>query len=170
MVLKYTTEGSLLHLLVPALINTVNYSILDITLSMNLPRLHKIKDWKVSDVPSGSDHRNITFGYVAGAPPNKEVRLGRNYHRADWDQFRSLVKTEEMKAIISRQTWSKLIIEETTSQWYASVDPAFKKVCPLKPIKVKEQSDWWNKDCEDARKRYQSMDTKSIPARSSLPS
>jgi hypothetical protein len=53
--------------------NTVNYSILDITLSMNLPRLHKIKDWKVSDIPSGSDHRNITFGYIAGAPPNKEV-------------------------------------------------------------------------------------------------
>jgi hypothetical protein len=137
--------------------NTVNYSVLDITLSMNLPRLHKINNWKVSDVPSGSDHRNITFGYVAGAPPNKEVQLGRNYHREDWDQFRSLVKTEAMKAIISRQTWSKLIIEETTSQWYASVDPAFKKVCPLKPIKVKEQSDWWNKDCEDARKRYQTM-------------
>jgi hypothetical protein len=94
--------------------NTVNYSILDNTLSMNLPRLHKIKDWKVSDVPSGSDHRNITFGYVAGASPNKEVRLGRNYHRADWDRFRSLVKTDEMKAITSRQTWSKLIIEETT--------------------------------------------------------
>jgi hypothetical protein len=137
--------------------NTVNYSVLDITLSRNLPRLHKIKDWKVSHVPSGSDLCNITFGYVAGAPPNKEVRLGRNYHRADWDQFRSLVKTDEMKAIISRQTWSKLIIEETTSQWYASVDPAFKKVCPLKPIKVKEQSVWWNEDCEDARKRYQSM-------------
>jgi hypothetical protein len=51
--------------------NTVNYSILDITLSMNLPRLQKIKDWKVSDSPSGSDHRNITFGYIAGAPPNK---------------------------------------------------------------------------------------------------
>jgi hypothetical protein len=84
--------------------NRVNYSILDITLSMNLPRLHKIKDWKVSDIPSRSDHRNITFGYVAGAPPNKEKRLGRNYHRADRDRFRSLAKTEEMKAIISRQT------------------------------------------------------------------
>jgi hypothetical protein len=62
-----------------------------------------------------------------------------------------------MKAIITRQKWSKLIIEETTSQWYASVNPALKKVCPLKLIKVKEQSDWWNEDCEDARKRYQSM-------------
>jgi hypothetical protein len=62
-----------------------------------------------------------------------------------------------MKAIISRQTQKKLIIEETTSQWYAGVDPALKKVCPLKPIKVKEQSDWWNKDCEDAQKPYQSM-------------
>jgi hypothetical protein len=62
-----------------------------------------------------------------------------------------------MKASISRQTWSKLIIEETTSQWYASVDPAFKKVCPLKPIKVKEQSEWWNEDFEDARKWYKSV-------------
>jgi hypothetical protein len=53
--------------------------------------------------------------------------------------------------------WSPQLIEETTSQWYAIVDPAFKKVCPLKPIKVKEHSDWWNEDCEDARKRYQSQ-------------
>jgi hypothetical protein len=51
--------------------NTVNYSILYITLSMNLPRHHKIRNWKVSDVPSGLDHRNITFGYVAGAPSTK---------------------------------------------------------------------------------------------------
>jgi hypothetical protein len=64
-----------------------NSSILDITLSMNLPRLHKIQNWKVSEIPSGSDHSNITFGYVAGAPLTKEVRLGRNYHRADWDEF-----------------------------------------------------------------------------------
>jgi hypothetical protein len=56
--------------------NRVNYSVLDITLSINLPRLHNIKYWKVSDVPSGSDHRNITFEYVAGAPPNKEVQFG----------------------------------------------------------------------------------------------
>jgi hypothetical protein len=55
--------------------NTVNYSIFDITLSLNLPRLYKIKDWKVSDVPSGSDHRNITFGYVAGAPPKYLARI-----------------------------------------------------------------------------------------------
>jgi hypothetical protein len=56
--------------------NTVNYSLLDITMSMKLPRLHNIKNWKVSELPSGSDHRNITFGYIAGSPLTKEVRLG----------------------------------------------------------------------------------------------
>jgi hypothetical protein len=137
----------------------VNYSVLDITLSMNLPSNHKIKNWKVSDALSGSDHRNITFEYDAAAPSNTEVKLGRNYHRADWGRFQLLVKTNKMKAITSRQMWSPQLIEETTSQWYASVDPAFKKVCPLKPIKVKEHSDWWNEDCEDARKlkRYQAQ-------------
>jgi hypothetical protein len=105
---------------------------------MNLLSNYKIKNWKVSDVPSGSDNCNVTFEYDAGAPSTKKVKLGRNYHRADWERFQSLGKTDKMKAITSRQMWIHQLIEETTSQWYASVDPAFKKVCPLKPIKVKE--------------------------------
>jgi hypothetical protein len=51
---------------------------------------------------------------------------------------------------------AELIIEEMTKQWYASVDKAFNKVCPLKKIKVKEEADWWDEDCEVARQRYRS--------------
>jgi hypothetical protein len=46
--------------------NTVNYSVVDITLSLNMPKDNKIKEWKVSDIPSGSDYGNITFKYRDG--------------------------------------------------------------------------------------------------------
>jgi hypothetical protein len=136
--------------------NTVNYSVVDITLSMNMPSNHKIKEWKVSDIPSGSDHRNITFGYRAGGHASKKTKLGCNYHKADWDRFRTMVNTSKMKNIAKRQMWTELLIEEMTKQWYASVDKAFNKVCPLKKIKVKEKEDWWDEDCKVVRQQYRS--------------
>jgi hypothetical protein len=33
--------------------STVNYSVVDIILSLNMPKDHKIEEWKVSDIPSG---------------------------------------------------------------------------------------------------------------------
>jgi hypothetical protein len=92
--------------------NTANYSVVDITLSMNMPNGHKIKEWKVSDIPSGSDHRNITFGYRAGEHAPKETKLGRNYHKADWVRFQTLVNTNKMKKIAKREMWTKLLIDQ----------------------------------------------------------
>jgi hypothetical protein len=43
-----------------------------------------------------------------------------------------------------------------TRQWYDSVDKAFHKVCPLKKIKIKDEADWLDKDCEVAQQRYRS--------------
>jgi hypothetical protein len=67
--------------------STVNYSVVDITLSLNMPKDHKIDEWKVSNIPSGSDHQNITFGYWAGGLASKETKMSQNYHRADWARF-----------------------------------------------------------------------------------
>jgi hypothetical protein len=135
---------------------TVNYSVVDITLSLNMQKDHKIEKWKVSSIPSGSDHRNVTFGYRAGGLASKETKMGRNYHRADWVQFRTLVNTNKMQKIAKRETWTKLLIKEMTKQWYESVDKAVNKVCPLKKIRVKEEVDWSDKDCEVAQQRYRS--------------
>jgi hypothetical protein len=111
---------------------------------------HKIKEWKVSSIPSGSYHQNITFGYSAGGLASKETKMGRNYHRADWARFRSLVNTNKMQKIAKRKKWTELLIEEMTKQWYDSVDKAFNKICPLKKIKIKDEAAWWDKDCEAA--------------------
>jgi hypothetical protein len=119
----------------------VNYSVVDITLSLNMPKDHKIEKWKVSSIPSGSDHQNIIFGYRAGGLASKETKMGRNYHRADWVRFRALVNTNKMQKMAKRERWTELLIEEMTKQWYESEDKAFNKVCPLKKIKVKDRAD-----------------------------
>jgi hypothetical protein len=121
-----------------------------------MPKDHKIKEWKVSYIPSGSDHRNITFEYRAGGHASKETRMGRDYHRSDWAWFRFLVNTNKMQKIVKREMWTELLIEEMARQWYDSVDKAFNKVCPLEKIKIKDEADWWDKDCEVAQQRYQS--------------
>jgi hypothetical protein len=82
--------------------STVNYSVVDITLSLNMPKDHKIEEWKVSNIPSGSYHRNITFGYRAGKLASKETKMGCNYHRADWAWFRSLVNTNKIQKIAKK--------------------------------------------------------------------
>jgi hypothetical protein len=56
--------------------STVNYSVVDITLSLNMPKEHKIEEWKVSNIPSGSDHQNTTFEYRAGGLASKETKMG----------------------------------------------------------------------------------------------
>jgi hypothetical protein len=136
--------------------STFNYSVVDITLSLNMPKDHKIEEWKVSNIPSGSDHQNVTFGYRAYGHALKETKMGHNYHRADWARFQSLVNTNKMQKIAKRETWTELLLEEMTRQWYDSVDKAFNKVCPLKKIKIKDEADWWDKDCEVAQQRYRS--------------
>jgi hypothetical protein len=134
----------------------VNYSVVDITLSLNMPKDHKIEEWKVSDIPSGSDYHNITFMYRAGVHASKEPKIGRNYHKADWVWFQTLINTNKMKKIAKTEMWTELLVEEMTKQWYDSADKAFNKVCPLKKIKVKEEADWWDEDCEVAQQRYRS--------------
>jgi hypothetical protein len=122
--------------------STVNYSAVDITLSLNMPKDHKIEEWKVSNILSGSDHQNITLGYRAGRRASKETKMGRNYHRADWARFQSLLNTNKMQKIAKSEMWTELLIKEMTRQWYDSVDKAFNKFCPLKKIKIKDEADW----------------------------
>jgi hypothetical protein len=37
-------------------------------------------------------------------------KMGRNYHRADWVRFQTLVNTNKMKKIAKREMWTELLI------------------------------------------------------------
>jgi hypothetical protein len=90
---------------------TFNNSIIDVTLSMNLPIGFKIKEWQVSGMPSGSDHRNITYTYEFTPSEKESTKMGRNYHRANWEKLRMLENTSKMSSIANRRWWTPLLIE-----------------------------------------------------------
>jgi hypothetical protein len=99
------------------------------TLSMNLPIGFKIKEWQVSGMPSGSDHRNITYTYEFTRSEKESTKMGRNYHGADWEKFRKLVNTSKMASIANPGRWTPLLIEAAPDRWYSGVNMAFNQVC-----------------------------------------
>jgi hypothetical protein len=81
--------------------------------------------------------------------------MGRNYHRAHWKKFRFLVNTSTMTSIANRSRWTPLLIEAATERWYSGVNIAFNLVCKPSNVKTKDVANWWNEDCESAKRKYQ---------------
>jgi hypothetical protein len=42
-----------------------------------------------------------------------------------------------------------------TDRWYSGVNLAFNLVCKPSRVKTKDVADWWNEDCESAKRKYQ---------------
>jgi hypothetical protein len=87
--------------------------------------------------------------------------MGRNYHRADWEKFRSLVNTSKMATIANRRRWTLLLIEAATDRWYNSVNVAFDQVCKPSKVKINNVADWWNEDCESAKRKYRNKEKRA---------
>jgi hypothetical protein len=84
----------------------------------------------------------------------ESTKMGRNYHRADWDKFRSLVYTSKMAFIANRRRWTPLLIKAATDRWYSGVNMAFNLVCKPSKVKTKDVADWVKEDCESAKRKY----------------
>jgi hypothetical protein len=67
-------------------------------------------------MPSGSDHWNITYTYEFTRSEKESTKMGRIYHRADWEKFRALVNTSKMASIAKRRRWTPLLIEAATDR------------------------------------------------------
>jgi hypothetical protein len=87
--------------------------------------------------------------------------MGRNYHRADWEKFRKLVNTSKMASIANRRRWTPLLIEAATDRWYICVNMAFNQVCKPSKVKTKNVADWWNEDCESAKRKYRNKEKRA---------
>jgi hypothetical protein len=128
---------------------------------MNQPISFKIKEWQVSGLPSGSDQRNIIYTYEFTRSEKVSTKMGRNYHRANWEKFRLLVNTSKMSAIANRHRWTPLLIEAATDKWYNSVNIALYQVCKPSKLKIKNVADWWNEDCESAKRKYRNKEKRA---------
>lgn len=144
--------------------NKINDSVIDLTLSIG--NIH-IENWRVAPGESFSDHRILEYNVVNGNTPAPAETLGRNYMKANWTTFQSIMSEIQPNA---QSEWSEDTLESSSAYFYEYINSALDKVCPVKKIKVKDTGVWWNQDCHDAQQRAKVAERRAHKHRSRRPS
>jgi ribonuclease HI len=120
-------------------------SIIDVTL-MNLEAaLHlNLRDWKVDDGVSFSDHRYITFSLGKYVP---QKRVYRNLAKANWDLFRE--KLGILNCADIRIDGGNL--DECAEQLEKRIGDALEAACPARPALDRRPMSWWTNELEKLR-------------------
>ena len=129
-------------------------SIIDITLTLNLGE--DIRNWKVEDEPSFSDHRLISYTVET---PGKGKLLSRNYAKADWEKFSSFI---ENKLGPVPEQWCTAEIENSVLNLNSVIEQALDIGCPKFPTKKRDKLDWWNIECEITKSQYLALERRMM--------
>ena len=129
---------------VPTFNSHLGNSIIDVTLSKNLP--FSIKNWKVELNFNGSDHRTITFDLI------KEREITQPYrpwHKANWPLFTNKLKTLHVN-LPEKITDKKL--DKVVSRFYKCIISALDEACPMTKRRTRDKHNpWFTDEIEDLR-------------------
>ena len=143
----------------PTFITRNRREVLDITLAS--PGIFsEIKDWKVSDNPSLSDHAMITFHFTIARPP---MQWYRNVRKTNWNEYKeSTLPTEIRKLFPLREPRSPKDLDSRAEELTKSIIVAYEKSCPLKRASNKHKPNpWWNKDLANLRRETRRLERKA---------
>ncbi|XP_020296936.1 uncharacterized protein LOC109861623 [Pseudomyrmex gracilis] len=104
-----------------------------------------VNDWRVSDEPSGSDHRQIRLT-LQQLP---QISWVRNPRKTNWEGFRTDLKAQLVEAPTSFRTKNNL--ENAADFLKNAIANAYELNCPPKPRSSVTKIDWWNKELEKLR-------------------
>ena len=144
--LEYILENDL-HVLnegcKPTFENAVRKEVLDISMS-NSNALNLINDWKVEDRHTQSDHKMITFTIDT----NKKLDLGlrRNIKKTDWNGY-----VEELQGKIQVIDVNEVDLDTAATFINEAIISSFENNCKLKPIVLRRDPPWWNKDLQSMK-------------------
>ena len=126
---------------------------IDITLSLNLD---EILDWRVSDVSTLSDHRQIEFEVeVKSKEPPKVVY---NLAKADWDLFRKEMSQRQANGPLSPICWTPSTINEEASAITNDISLSVTQSCPKIGLRgTHGKGSDWTPDIVEARKRAKAL-------------
>lgn len=102
-----------------------------------------VKNWRVSDVASLSDHNLITFRLDQVV--KVEEKFVRNYRKADWAKYRNIINNTSYKPNLSRLV-SVDEVDHAVSYIEHILDLAFRKSCVPRKLVGKSKPAWWNQD------------------------
>lgn len=117
-------------------------TIIDVTITTRTIA-NRIKEWKVLEEESLSDHRYISFQVTS---KTETLPSMRNPKRTNWTKFRTNIRNTIPKT--NTYATSTTEIEEEVTQLNQTIQNAFRKATPTpKPKQNKKQnSPWWTKE------------------------
>jgi ribonuclease HI len=143
----------------PTFITRNRREVLDITLAS--PGVFtEIKDWKVSDNPSLSDHAMITFHFTIARPTEQWYR---NVRKTNWKDYKeSTLPAEINKLFPLSELRSISELDSKAEELTKSIIDAYKKSCPLKKAGNKHKPNpWWNEDLTSLRRESRRLGRKA---------
>ncbi|CAL1681167.1 unnamed protein product [Lasius platythorax] len=132
----------------PTFTNSIREEVIDLTLG-SLGIYDLASNWKVSDEPSLSDHKHITFTVGKGTPRREETFF-RNPRCTEWSSYAADLG-ERLKTFPSPYG-SPGEIDIATNMLRDAIIAAYEENCLLKR-RSKSDGTWWNADLQKLRRR-----------------
>ena len=143
----------------PTFITRNRREVLDITLASPTV-FSEVREWKVSDNPSLSDHAMITFHFTITRPTQQWYR---NVRKTNWKDYKeSTLPAEVQKLYPLRELRSPMELDSKAEEFTKSIIDAYKKSCPLKRVGNKNKPNpWWNENLKSLRRETRRVERKA---------
>ncbi|XP_045460460.1 uncharacterized protein LOC123670918 [Harmonia axyridis] len=130
----------------PTFMNAIRREVIDLTLATPFIA-EMVKNWRVSEEPSMSDHMAIEFNVEATAPADVECRIPR---KTDWELYIAHMSSDlkGLKYNIS----SNENLENASAHFTSCLKRAFENSCPLRKKTISRDVPWWNNHLENLKK------------------
>jgi ribonuclease HI len=154
--MDYLLESSLMwanHGTKPTFVTRTRAEVLDITVYNN-KAAGRIKDWKVEDSPTLSDHRAISFSL-----PQAEVirRRYRPVKRTDWVKYQEILDRNQQKAGPPVPLLTEQALEQEACKLEDEIIEAYHEACPEREVKAKADVPWWTNRLEELRTKVRTQ-------------
>ena len=128
----------------PTFIARGSHTIIDVTLTLGA----QVRDWRVEDSATLSDHRLIRFRL--GAQHEEEVKMTYNFNKMNWEKFKQFLENSDIK--YQPDVWNSHTIDEGALQLQTLIQKAIAESCPMsRPRKTTPLPFWSSELAEDQR-------------------
>jgi ribonuclease HI len=122
----------------PTFVTRARQEVLDITVTSQ-ELSSTVRNWRVSDEPSLSDHRHIRFSLDAKQTRAKPFR---NPRKTDWTRYRSCLEQSLGQGQVAINSTTD--IERELGKINRGVIRAYQEACPLQYPRRRQPTPWWS--------------------------
>ena len=131
----------------PTFVTSRRQEVIDLTLG-TFSIVSKVRDWKVSDEPSLSDHRRIIF--KLGLTHNTGLSKFRIPRTTDWAKYtEALGQNLDIPLMPCCRTQH---VEKVANFVEKAIVSSYEVSCRLRTFRAQKRTAWWNSELEKARK------------------